>query len=406
MGFAEEARAFFRWYAPHQHADGRVPCAVDRRGLDLAVEHDSHGELVWGVAETFRLTGDLAFLRELWPRVRKAAEAIAALRSERTGEAFRGRASFGLLPESISHEGYAASPVHAYWDDFFALRALGDAAELATALGESDFATRCTRERDAMRADLAASIARSMAAHRIDFVPGSVELGDFDATSTAIAFDPCGEAAHLPRAALERTFERWWREFDARRRGERAAEAYAPYEMRNASALLELGWKERALALLAWWIGEQRPAAWRQWPEVATRDPRAPRFLGDLPHGWAASTFVRALRRLVAFERAEDGALVIAAGVPEAWLREPPGVRVRGLATWWGPLDLVLDAPGEGRMRARFGGALRPPPGGVVIESPLARPLREVIVDGAARPAADARRVVLRAVPHEVELRG
>jgi hypothetical protein len=404
MGFADEARAFFRWYAPHQHADGRVPCAVDRRGLDLAVEHDSHGELVWGVAETFRLTGDLAFLRELWPRVRKAAEAIAALRSERTGEAFRGGASFGLLPESISHEGYAASPVHAYWDDFFALRALGDAAELATALGESDFAARCTRERDAMRADLEASLARSMAAHRIDFVPGSVELGDFDATSTAIAFDPCGEAAHLPRAALERTFERWWREFDARRRGERAAEAYAPYEMRNASALLELGWKERALALLAWWIGEQRPPAWRQWPEVATRDPRAPRFLGDLPHGWAASTFVRALRRLVAFERAEDGALVIAAGVPEAWLREAPGVHVRGLPTWWGPLDLTLDAPGEGRVRVRFGGALRPPPGGVVLESPLARPLREALVDGVAQPASDPRRLVLRSVPREVEL--
>ena len=31
MGFADEARAFLRWYAPYQLADGRVPCAVDTR---------------------------------------------------------------------------------------------------------------------------------------------------------------------------------------------------------------------------------------------------------------------------------------------------------------------------------------------------------------------------------------
>jgi hypothetical protein len=295
--------------------------------------------------------------------------------------------------------------VHAYWDDFFAVRALGDAAELATLLGDAGFGARAVRERDAMRADLAASLARAMQQHGIDFLPGSVELGDFDPTSTAIAFDPCGEAAHLPHAALERTFERWWQEFEARRRGEKVPEAYTPYEIRNASALLQLGSKERALALLAWWIGEQRPPPWRQWPEVATRDPRAPRFLGDLPHGWVAAGFVRALRRLVAWERAHDGALVLAAGVPEAWVREAPGLRVRGLATWWGPLDLTLEAPGPECVRARFGGALRTPPGGLVLESPLARPLREVVVDGAARPAADARRVVLRSVPREVELR-
>ena len=31
MGFADEARGFLRWYAPHQLPDGRVPCAVDHQ---------------------------------------------------------------------------------------------------------------------------------------------------------------------------------------------------------------------------------------------------------------------------------------------------------------------------------------------------------------------------------------
>ncbi len=260
MGFADEARAFLSWYAPHQLPDGRVPCAIDHRGIDRAVEHDSHGELAWAIVELWRLTGDDAFLRRLWPLVRERAPTPSpALRSQRTGDAFRGDARFGLLPESISHEGYSSKPVHSFWDDFFALRGVADAADAAAAVGESEARARFETLRDAMRRDVAAAVVATMERHRLDVIPGSVELGDFDPTSTAIAFDPCGEEALLPRAALERTFERLWQELEARWRGERPLEAYTAYEVRNAVALLRLGWKERALSLLA--ELDRRPAA-------------------------------------------------------------------------------------------------------------------------------------------------
>ncbi len=402
MGLADEARAFLRWYAPYQLADGRVPCAVDRRGVDRAVEHDSHGELVWAVVEVSRLANDDAFLRELWPRVLRAVDAIDRLRAERTGDAYRGTPAFGLLPESISHEGYASHPVHSYWDDFFALRALADAADAAAALGDAPTAHRIGALRDAMRRDVRASIVATMARHGIDFVPGSVELGDFDPTSTAIAFDPCGEAAGLPRPALERTYERWWREIEARR--DAPPEAYSPYELRNVVALLQLGWKNRALALLDRILDDQRPPGWRQWPEIAWHDARAPRFLGDLPHGWVASTFVRAVRRLLVHERAEDHALVIGAGVPEAWVHEAPGIRIRGLPTRFGPLHLTLRAEDDHTVRATFGPGLRPPPGGIVLVSPLAVPIRNAVVDGRPHAAVTREAVHLRDVPADVVL--
>ena len=403
MGFADEAREFLRWYAPYQYEDGRVPCAVDRKGVDSAIEHDSHGQLAWGVVELYRLTRDEAFLRELWPHVSRAVDAIARLRAERTGDAFRGDPRFGLLPESISHEGYASNPVHSYWDDFFAVVGLREAAFAADALGDAAAAERIGALCAAMRHDLHASIAATIAKHALDFVPGSVELGDFDPTSTAIALDPCGEGARLPPAALRRTFERYWREFEARRRGEAPNDAYTPYEVRNAVALLRLGWKERAHALLAWLIGDQRISAWREWPEVATRELRAPRFLGDLPHGWVASSFVRSVRRLIAYEEDDGALLVLAAGVPEAWVRESPGVRVRALPTRFGSLDLSLLAEGEAAVRVRFGGVCRPP-GGFVLVSPLARPLREVAIDGRVRPADDPKQVRLPERPAEVRL--
>ena len=253
-----------------------------------------------------------------------------------------------------------------------------------------------------MRRDLAASLASTMAAHGIDFLPGSVELGDFDPTSSAIAFDPCGAAALLPPGAAERTFERWWQEREAR--GATAAESYSAYEARNATALLQLGRRDRALALLAELIEDQRPTGWRQWPEVSHRDRRAPQFLGDLPHGWVASGFLRSVRRLIAYERAEDSALVLAAGVPEAWLTAP-GVRVRGLPTRYGALDLTLAATADGGVRAVLGGNLARPPGGIVLVSPLARPLREAIVDGRSVALDAPGRVTLRDVPAEILLR-
>jgi len=404
MGFADEPRAFLRWYAPYQLDDGRVPCAVDRRGIDLVAEHDSHGQLIWGVVEVYRLTGDRAFLLELWPHVLRAVDAIEALRAERTADAFRGQACFGLLPESISHEGYSSRPVHAYWDDFFAVRGLGDAAEAAAVVGDRAVSTRMRALRDAMRGDLHASIVRTIADHGIDFLPGSVELGDFDPTSSAIALDPGGEGARLPPAALARTFERYWEEFDVRRRGETAADAYTAYEVRNAPALVLLGQKRRAFELLQWLIDDQRPPPWRQWPEVSTRDPRAPRFLGDLPHGWIASSFVRAVRRMLAYERVDDEALVLAAGVPEAWVREVPGVRVRALPTHFGPLDYTMCAEGVDRVRVTLGGGVRYPAGGIVVESPFDRPLRGVVVDGCAQPAVDAERVTLRSLARELIL--
>jgi hypothetical protein len=393
FGFAQEARDFLRWYAPYQFDDGRVPCAVDRRGVDRTVEHDSHGELAWAIVEVFRLSADHAFLRELWPRVAKAADAIAALRE----------AEGGLLPPSISHEGYASRPVHAYWDDFFALAGLDAAAEAAGVLGEPSTQQRYRTIADSLRRDLAASIASTMQRHAIDVLPGSVELGDFDPTSSAIAFDPCNVAGLLPPGAAERSFERYWQEFEARRRNETPTPSYTPYEVRNVTALLRLGWKTRALALIGELIDDQWPSGWRQWPEIVHRDRRAPRFIGDLPHGWVASSFLRSARRLLVDER-EDGSLVLAAGVPPAWLA-PPGVRLHAIATRYGALDLTLVATDDGGARACLAGRMTNPPGGIVLVSPLARPVREVRIDG-RRIAPDPGGIVrVPSLPAEIVLR-
>ena len=401
FGFADEVARYIRWFVGYQYPDGKVPCCVDDRGADPVPEHDSHGELVYLVAEYARLTGDMALPREVWPHVEAAIGYIDRLRVERRTAAYRApalRHFFGLLPESISHEGYSAKPMHSYWDDFWALRGLRDAAWLAERLGLRDAAARIARSRDEFENDLLESLRRAMALHRIAYIPGCADLGDFDPTSTTIALDPGGELSRLPREAVRATFDRYWEDAAARMEGRKSWDLYTPYEVRTVGTFVRLGERERALRLLQWFLDDRRPLGWKAWAEVVARDPRAAISIGDMPHLWVASDYVRAFVDLLAYEREEDGALVLAAGVPEDWL--PKGVAVRRLATAWGPLDFSMRRDGS-RIVARIGGGLRVPPGGVVLAPPGSA--TRAIVDG--KPAAvESGRVIVRALPADVEI--
>ena len=371
VGHAGEAADYLRWYAPYQFANGKVPCCVDVRGADPVPENDSPGELMFLASEVHRYTSDRQLLEEMWPHVEAAARYLESLRqSERTEANLipARRAFYGLLPASISHEGYSAKPMHSYWDDFWALKGYEAAVAIATTLGRRDAASRLEAQRDEFRGDLLASLRQTAAAHGIAYLPGSAELGDFDPASSTIAIAPAGELHRLPREMVQATYERYWREFLDRRDGRTAWEDYTPYEIRAVGTFVRLGWRERAHELLDFFLAGRRPLAWNQWPEVIGRDPRQPRFVGDMPHGWVASDFIRAVLDLFAYVREGDQALVLAAGVLPEWL-EGPGVTVTGLRTPYGLLGYSLKRAG-GHVILRVAGGSRVPPGGLVFVWP------------------------------------
>jgi len=370
LGHDREVREFLEWFAPYQYRNGKVPCCVDSRGADPVPEHDSHGELIYAIAEYYRFTRDEAFLRKLWPHIEKAVAYLDSLRKERRTAEYRvpGKLRFfGLLPESISHEGYSAKPVHSYWDDFFASKGLEDASSLAAALGKRDLARRFAAIREEFSKDLQASIRRVIAENRTAYLPASADLADFDPTSTSIALSPAGEMTNLPEKELRSTFERYWEESERRMQGGKDWEAYTPYEIRNVGTFVRLGWKKRAEALLDFFMADRRPTGWNHWAEVVGREPRKPRFIGDMPHTWVGSDFIRSFLDMLAYVREKDEALVLAAGVPEEWVRSEGGVSVTGLRTEYGTLSYSLAAEGRAA-RARVSGAgLTVPSGGIVV---------------------------------------
>jgi hypothetical protein len=395
-----------------------VPCVVDRRGADPVPEHDSLGQFIWLIANYHRHSNDTELVRRHFARVVKTVEHIESLRAQRMTDEFTAAGSprqeadkasvpalafRGLVPESISHEGYSAKPMHSFWDTLFILRGLEDAVYLAQVAGDAELAPRWRQLADDFRQSIIDSIRLTQQAHRIGYLPGCVELGDFDSTSSTILLWPVEQADRFPREWIDATFERYWHEFTSRRDQSPATwQAYTPYELRHVGTYVRLGRRERAWAVLDWMMSHQRPAGWRHWAEVVHRQPTTPRMIGDMPHTWCGSDFLNAARAMFVYEDRASSRLVLFAGLLPRWLADPDGVSFENLRTEFGTISASVRSPAPGRVRIHITGTARPR-GGVEIRSPLGRPIRAASVEG--KPIeVDGDRVRIDAATSELDL--
>lgn len=414
FGFHNETREFLEWYADHLFESGKVPCVVDRRGPDPVTENDSHGEFLFAILDDYQYTRDKAFLERIFPKVRKVVGHIEAIRATRLTPEFDTeatrqepgkppvpmRAFRGLVPESISHEGYSSKPMHSYWDDFFTLRGLRDAARIASLVGEKETAAAWHALADDFEKDLTASIILTQASHGIDFVPGCVELGDFDSTSTTIAVWPCDAVNQTLRPSFLRTFDRYWVNFTERSTSS-TWDAYTPYELRHVGSLVRLGERERANDALNWYMGHQRPPGFHHWAEVVFREADTPKFIGDMPHTWCGSDYLNSFRSMFVYEKNEsrtDGSLVLFAGVPHEWASNTDGVGFADVSTHFGVLSAnYADAAGARAVVTVSSKNDVSPPGGLELALPHPSPPRAVLVNGEERDAT--RPIVIGSIP-------
>ncbi len=401
LGEVDVAREFVDWFSPYVFRSGKVPCCVDFRGADPVTENDSDGEYLYAVAEVWRHTRDEAFLARHWPTAQRVVAHLEQLRQSTRTEAFRDAHPpnlWGLLPPSISHEGYSDKPAYSYWDDFWALRGLEDAVVIASAMGEEQRAGEWAAWRDELEAELARSVEATAARFGMSVIAGAADRGDFDPTSTTIALNPA--QARVSPVLLGRTFDRYWQESEERSSGARAWKEYTPYELRTVGALARLGHPGRAQSMLRWFMTYRRPEAWNQWAEVVRADAREPHFLGDMPHAWVASDFIRSTLDLFAYEREADGVLLLGAGLEDEWLAG--GFGVKNLSTPHGSLSYRL-SPVPGGFSLELAGGLAPPAGGVRLAWPLAGPLPRAVHQGVLLSWV-GRELVLPAGPATVEL--
>ncbi len=406
-GIVKEVREFADWYSENIYDNGKVPCVVDHRGPDPVPEHDSHGEFIYLIRQYFNYTKDTTWLKKKYDKVKSTVDYMKSLIDQRSTEYYKNsgdslRAYYGILPESISHEGYSDKPRHSYWDSFFGMKGLKDAVEIAKIVGKKNDVVRFEKMRDDFKTNLYNSISLSTKQHRIDYIPGCVELGDFDATSTTISLYPCNELGNLPDDLLENTFNRYWDFTQKRAKPETEWANYTPYEVRTISSFILLDQPERAHWLTNYFLNDQRPQGWNHWAEVVWKDKRLPRFIGDMPHTWVGSDFVNAMRAMFIYENEYDSTLVIGAGLKQEWIDTAEGMSIENLPTYYGEISYSIKKVDNSYKVKVFGNA-QIPSGGIVLKNFNQKKLpKSVLINGAIEKNYLDNIITIKSYPAEV----
>ncbi len=406
-GIVPEVKDFIDWYSAHLYENGKVPCVVDSRGPDPVPENDSHGEFIYLIREYFNFTKDTAFLRSQNQNILKVMDYIESLIAQRSTDYYKNgndslRAHYGLVPESISHEGYSAKPMHSYWDNFFTVKGLKDAADIQHILGETENYERICKLRDTFTENLYNSIDLAMKYKGIDYIPGCVELGDFDATSTTIALTPCNELKNLPKPQVYNTFDKYYDFFVERRDGKRDWINYTPYENRLIGSFILLDQPERAHELIEFFLDDQRPQGWNHWAEVVWKDYRYPGYIGDMPHTWCGSDFLNAVRSMFVYENEYDSTLVLAAALYQDWIDAPEGMSVENLLTYYGEISYSIKKEKE-TYRIKIYGDVEPPSNGIKIRNFNEGKLpAKVLVNGKKIKEFNEKEISVREFPAEL----
>lgn len=382
FGFDYDVKNFIRWYSKYIYENGKVPCVVDKRGPDPIPENDSYGQFLYLLHTYFQFKKDTSFLKEYFPAVIKVVNYIDSLTSLRKTKQYKSdslSAFYGLITESISHEGYA-NPVHSYWDDFFTIRGLNDAVSIASVLGENEYYLKFKNIRNNFQGNIINSIQKTIKKFNINYIPGCVELGDFDPTSTSIALFPCNQMNYLPLFELKNTYDKYY-DFIFRREVQNDFLSFTPYEIRNINSYLLLNQKNRAFKLLNFMLRYQRPSNWNHWAEVVWRDSTFPGYIGDMPHTWVGSDFINAFRNMFLYEDEVDSSLKILMGFSESFLNQQNYFELKNFRSIFGSLNLKVQKVNEKQFNIDLSGEMNLNGWKIYIYNPGSKNLSSVFIN-------------------------
>ncbi len=389
LGYHDESRQVIERFPRRLDKDGHLRAT--------AGEWDSNGAAIWAMVEHARLSGDRNLLSgNYWSLLRMASWINSKRRQIRDNRQQKALHT-GLFPPGPSAEHLGPSDCF-YWDDFWGLAGLRDAAQVAEWLGQTDDAKKLRANFDAFRADVEASLAH--AAERLGraAMPASPYrrldagmIGNLVALYPLRLFD-----AHDPRivdtlAALKEVA--WMEDAYFNHVGHSAFGTYLSLHVaqcllfqRNPDAWKIIDWVLRHASLTFTWAEGIHPLTRRG-------------GMGDGHHGWALADFLLAVRNALLFEEGDH--LVITPALPEDWTAEMNVIKVEDAATYFGKVNYTI-AFGQRTGTLEVKGSWRDDTLKYV-EWNLPLPLREAgaesgkveIVGNAVRVPRDVRRVVV-----------
>ena len=337
FGHSEAVQALIPAVLSAQEADGRVPPIQGEKIPWDDDEWDSQGEAIFLVTSYYRYTGDRETLSQWYPALRAAAQFIVELRATRAEVE---GPSAGLLPPSKSAEDLGPADWHHYWDNFWSVIGLEEAAFAARELGETQDALELQAEADALRDAILASVEAVMGSEPA-YIPGSVE----DIESSAMARGTVTALWPVPvfppeMPLLARSFDHYHQLWIAPHEGgfrHRQGQFWAYGGLELAHAYLRLGRTDVLHQILGWTLTHQTLPGTFAWAEQV--DPSSGDFSGgDMPHAWAAASYATLVREMLISER--DDTLELFSGVPDSWFGAGQVISLENAPTHFGALNL------------------------------------------------------------------
>jgi hypothetical protein len=332
LGYHDEARHVLERFARRLQKDGYLRATEG--------EWDSNGAAIWAMVENARLTGDKRLLAgNYWSLLRMASWINSKRQKTKDGRRKTQHAPHdGLLPPGPSAEHLGPSD-YFYWDDFWGLAGLRDAAQTAEWLQQTEDAKRLRANYESFRADIDASLAAAAARLGRTAMPASPYrrldagmIGNLVALYPLRLFEPNDPRIIDTIAALKQFA--WMEDAYFNHVGHSALGTYLSLHV--AECLL-FQRSADAWNIIDWVLRHASPTyTWAEGIHPITRHGG----MGDGHHGWALADFLLIVRNALVFEETDH--LVITPALRKDWTFETSVIKVQDAPTYFGTVSYTM----------------------------------------------------------------
>ena len=352
-GYADFVKRTLPTFMEGQSPTGEFPPILDNKlrpvkPIKRLKEWDSQGQAIFAIAEYYRFTHDKKILETYYPHIQRGAEYILKQRARRLKERLRNTPYYGLLPPSWSAEDLGSDKWHHYWDDFWCVIGLRDAAFISKILGKQDSHRYETAASELLNS-VFNSIQLLIKRKKIKWIPNGPE--DLTSSSMARGTSPLlwpgmlvDTSNSLVRESFDYYFKKWIQPYGGAYYHQKH---FWPYGLELATCYLILQQPQRAHMILDWYLQHQTVPGTYAWAEVI--DDTGRRVAGDAPHAWVAADLLNLLRMMFVMER--NDRIVIFAGVKDEWLDQP--MVIENLPTYFGQIDAIIYDPATRSIKIR-----------------------------------------------------
>ena len=347
-------------------------------------EADNPGQILWAMSQQWQFTRDKAWARRIYTSAKKIAKMIEYYRTT-SGPHWVQMDSLDFGPALPGEKRRELKPGrcdgnHPEYTEAFDIAGLYGAANLAEAVGESAEAAKW----------------RTLANHLLEIYDKKFgdnlgnQYGSYSVLWPCRLYPPDSGRAHEQFRDIAGQEPGGWRYFALAKahQGLLAGNRHAGYGTlhRHLEHEQMMGWYA---------FDEGGKSGSGGWGSVRTT------WNGNvaMPHGWAIAELWLLIRDCLAFEN--DQHLVLLSGVPPAWFSHTNGIRIEGMPTYFGKLNLLWKSGQGGATLSLDGTAM--PPKGFLLRLPEALEAK-VTVNGRTIPAGKASEFLLQPHTREVHI--